>query len=306
MRIGWGRLEKVGDVDQLWVVEGERATPVKAYSPELEPVCHDLSAFLASRGLDVLRARVGQERSGVSHRTEDIHWRAPISPQAKILCSAVNYVQHGAEAQIPPPSQPFLFVKLTSAVTGPYDPIPKPSVSERMDYEAEWAVMIGAPVKNVAPEEALQYVAGYLVLNDLSFRDLQFDADHPDLRKSFGQNWLHGKGLDQACPAGPYLVTRDEVGDGPFRIRCWVNGTLVQDDTTDHMIYSAAQLVAYASRGITLQPGDVISTGTPARLEAFGRRYLAAGDELVTEVEGLGRLVNRIVDPLGSSASVTG
>lgn len=228
---------------------------------------------------------------------DQVEWLAPIQEPQRVFAAAVNYRTHGAEANIAPPSQPFIFIKLASAFTGPQAPLQKVSVSEKMDYEVELGVMIGRAGSNLSVGQAMDYVAGYLVVNDISFRDLQINRKGPNDFGPFGQDWMHGKSLDRSSPAGPFLVSRDEAGDGPFQLRCSVNGRIVQDAMSSEMIFNVSQLIAAVSLGITLLPGDVISTGTPAGVAlGGGGPFLQAGDEVVSTIEGIGSCVNRVVD----------
>lgn len=205
----------------------------------------------------------------------------------KIVAVGLNYRDHAREVDMELPERPLLFAKWPNAVIGDGDAIVLPPGVEQVDYEAELAAVIGATVKGASVENALEAVAGYACLNDVSARSLQF-AD--------GQ-WTRGKSLDTFCPIGP-VVPRDAVGDPQsLRIGCRVNGETMQDGTTADMIFSVAQLVAFISEWITLEPGDVIATGTPPGV-AMGRpdgRYLAPGDTVEVEIEGVGVLTNRVV-----------
>ena len=186
------------------------------------------------------------------------------------------------------PQQPVLFAKWPSSLIGPGEPIVLPGFTQQVDYEAELAVVIGRRVRDVSVENALEAVSGVLCLNDVSARDLQF-AD--------GGQWTVGKSLDTFCPIGPRLVPLAEIGDPQqLRIRCIINGKVLQDSTTADMIFSVAELIAFASRGVELQAGDLIATGTPPGV-GFTRnppRFLKAGDEVTVEVEGLGALTNPV------------
>ena len=186
------------------------------------------------------------------------------------------------------PQRPVLFAKWPSSLIGPGEPIVLPGFTQQVDYEAELAVVIGRRVRDVSVENALEAVSGVLCLNDVSARDLQF-AD--------GGQWTVGKSLDTFCPIGPRLVALAELGDPQqLRIRCIVNGEVLQDSTTADMIFSVAELIAFASRGVELQAGDLIATGTPPGV-GFTRnppRFLKAGDEVTVEVEGVGALTNPV------------
>ena len=206
----------------------------------------------------------------------------------KIVCVGLNYVDHAREVEMQLPERPLLFAKWESAVIGDGDAIVIPPGVEQVDYEAELAAVIGARVKGVSVENALEAVEGYTCLNDVSARALQF-AD--------GQ-WTRAKSLDTFCPIGPRVVPRDEVGDPQsLRISCRVNGETVQDGSTADMYFGVAELIAFITETITLEPGDVIATGTPHGV-AFGSpdgRYLQAGDTVEVEVERVGVLTNPVV-----------
>ncbi|MFC9557039.1 fumarylacetoacetate hydrolase family protein [Rhodococcus sp. NPDC056960] len=203
----------------------------------------------------------------------------------------LNYHDTVREMNWDIPAVPYLFPKLSSSVTGPADPIEiDETVTTRADWEGELAVVIGAPCRNVAPEDALDAVFGYTAANDVSARDLQA-AD--------GQ-WVRGKGLDTFCPLGPVVVTADEIEDPQdVRIRTRLNDRTVQDGTTADMIFPVAELIAYCSRFFTLSPGDVILSGTPAGCGDFRtpRIALHPGDRIEVEVDGIGTLVNDVIAP---------
>ena len=211
---------------------------------------------------------------------------APCVPNpGKIVCVGLNYRRHAAEAGMAVPQTPILFSKYANALAGNGEVVTLPKVTKQADYEAELAIVIGRRAKDVSEGEAHDYVFGYCNGNDLSARDLQMLT---------GQ-WLLGKTLDGFLPLGPSLVTADEVGDpDALQIRCWLNGKLRQDSSTADMVFSTKQLVSYISRYLTLEPGDVILTGTPEGV-IFGDDpavWLKAGDEVTVEVEKLGRLTN--------------
>jgi 5-carboxymethyl-2-hydroxymuconate isomerase len=210
-----------------------------------------------------------------------------LSP-GKIVCVGLNYVDHSREVALELPERPLLFAKWPNAVIAPGEPIVIPQGVEQVDYEAELAAVIGARVKSVSVENALEAVAGYTCLNDVSARALQF-AD--------GQ-WTRGKSLDTFCPVGPRVVPREEIGDPQaLRVRCRLNGETVQDASTGDMIFGIAELIAYVTETITLEPGDLLATGTPAGV-ALGQehpRWLRDGDGVEVEIEGIGVLANPVV-----------
>lgn len=212
----------------------------------------------------------------------------PVRQPEKIICLGLNYRDHAREAGMPIPTEPIFFPKYANALTGPYDPIPIPHLVTQLDHEVELAVVIGRTGKYIPEAEAWAYVAGYMVLNDISARDFQFRT---------GQ-WTLGKTFDGFAPCGPFLVTADEVPDPhALRLRLWVNGDLRQDSHTGEMIFSIPYLIHYFSHLFTLRPGDIISTGTPPGV-GMSRQppaYLKEGDEVVAWVERIGELCNRLV-----------
>jgi 2-keto-4-pentenoate hydratase/2-oxohepta-3-ene-1,7-dioic acid hydratase in catechol pathway len=205
----------------------------------------------------------------------------------KIVCVGLNYRDHAAEGGMDLPTAPLLFAKWPNTLIGDGDAIVLPPESTQVDYEAELGVVIGTAAKRVSERDALDHVEGYICLNDVSARDLQF-AD--------GQ-WTRGKSPDTFCPVGPRLVPREEIDDPQaLAIRCIVNGEALQDSSTAQMIFSVAEIIAYASQVITLEPGDLIATGTPAGVGVFRdpKVLLQDGDEVSVEIEGLGTLRNPI------------
>jgi 2-keto-4-pentenoate hydratase/2-oxohepta-3-ene-1,7-dioic acid hydratase in catechol pathway len=204
-----------------------------------------------------------------------------------LLCIGLNYKDHAAEGGVALPEKPVVFAKLTGCIIGPGQPILLPPDTVEVDYEAELAVVMGRRCRGATVSDALDFVAGYTCLNDVSARDFQLGD---------GQ-WVRAKSQDTFGPMGPYLVTREDIPDPQtLPIRCRVNGKTLQDSNTDKMIFGVRELVAFISRGITLEPGDVISTGTPHGV-GFARKppiFLKSGDEVVVEIEGIGKLSNPV------------
>jgi 5-carboxymethyl-2-hydroxymuconate isomerase len=206
----------------------------------------------------------------------------------KIACIGRNYREHAEEQDVEAPAEPLIFAKFSSSLIGDGEAVRLSPLTERPDYEAELAVVIGRTARVVDEQQALEHVAGYTVMNDVTARDLQ---------KRDGQ-WTRAKSLDTFGPIGPALVTPDEVGDPQaLRIRCLLNGDVVQDASTAQMIHPVARLVAYLSQAFTLLPGDVIATGTPSGVGAYRDppRYLQHGDVVRCEVERVGALENPVV-----------
>ena len=211
----------------------------------------------------------------------------PIERPGKIVCVGLNYRSHAEEQDRQPPERPMLFAKWGTSLIGPGDPIVLPPISRAVDYEAELGVVIGSRVKGVSPANALEAVRGYLCANDVSARDLQ-RAD---------RQYTRGKSLDTFCPIGPELVPAADVPDpAALSIRCLVNGDVRQDSTTADLIFSVAELIAFTSEAITLEPGDLLLTGTPSGVGEFRDPplYLQDGDEVTVEIEGVGTLTNPV------------
>jgi 2-keto-4-pentenoate hydratase/2-oxohepta-3-ene-1,7-dioic acid hydratase in catechol pathway len=211
----------------------------------------------------------------------------PIDRPGKIICVGLNYRDHAEEQGVDLPTAPLLFAKWNNTLIGPGEPIVIPPIVTKTDYEAELGVVIGSRVGKVSAENALEAVAGYICVNDVSARDLQF-AD--------GQ-WTRGKSPDTYCPVGPRLVPRDEVPDPQnLAIRAILNGETMQDSTTANMVFGVAEIIAYVTQTVTLEPGDLIATGTPAGVGAFRdpKVFMQPGDEITIEIEGLGSLTNPV------------
>jgi 2,4-didehydro-3-deoxy-L-rhamnonate hydrolase len=212
----------------------------------------------------------------------------PIDRPGKIVCVGLNYRDHAEEQGAELPKEPLLFAKFTTSLIGPGEPIVIPPLVTQCDYEAELGVVIGKRVRNVSKENAFEAVRGYVCANDVSARDLQYSD----------RQWTRGKSPDTFCPVGPRLVPRDEVGDPhALRIRALVNGEVLQDSTTANLIFGVDDVIAYASQTSTLEPSDLILTGTPAGVGVFRKppRLLQPGDEVTIEIEGIGVLSNPVV-----------
>ena len=223
----------------------------------------------------------------------EVRLRPVIPNPSKVICVGLNYVAHAEEAGRAVPEYPVLFTKFARSLTGPYDPIPCPLESTAIDYEGELAVVIGEPARRVGRTEALSVVAGCAVANDVSMRDFQ-NKTH---------QWLQGKAWDATTPVGPHLVTLDEIGDlADLTLRTRVNGETVQAASTSLMIFDVATLVSIISEFTTLEPGDLILTGTPSGV-GFRRVppvLLQPGDKVEVEIDGLGRIANRCVADIGA------
>jgi 2-keto-4-pentenoate hydratase/2-oxohepta-3-ene-1,7-dioic acid hydratase in catechol pathway len=210
----------------------------------------------------------------------------PIARPGKIVCVGLNYRDHAEEQGVDLPAAPLFFAKYTTALIGPGDPIVIPAVVTKCDYEAELGVVVGTTVRNVSKENALEAVAGYVVANDVSARDLQF-AD--------GQ-WTRGKSPDTFCPVSPLVPAADVPDPHALAIRAILNGETMQDSTTGNLIFGIDEVISYASQTSTLEAGDLILTGTPAGVGVFRDppRLLQPGDEITIEIDGVGTLTNPV------------
>ncbi|MBN2392031.1 MAG: fumarylacetoacetate hydrolase family protein [Anaerolineae bacterium] len=266
---------------------------VEAAARELKADVPDTPAALYTQGLDALPALKAfvalLPESGAWLLDEATLVHSPCVPfPEKILCVGLNYRRHAAESGAQVPSVPVFFSKFNNALAAHGESIPIPRGVVEIDYEVELAAVIGKTAKYVTEDTALDYILGYCNANDVSARELQMRTTQ----------WLLGKTSDKFCPLGPYLVTTDEVGDPQtLSTKSWLNGELRQNSSTADMVFSVAQIVSYASQVMTLNPGDVILTGTPEGviLGMKEKVWMKAGDEITVEVEKLGKLTNRLV-----------
>lgn len=226
----------------------------------------------------------------------EVRLLAPVRHPGKIIAIGLNYMDHCLEQNLAPPDRPTLFAKFPTSINDPHGEIRwDPNLTQQVDYEAELAIIIGQKAYRVPEEQAYDVVLGYTCLNDVTARDLQ-RAD---------KQWVRGKSLDTFCPLGPVVVTPDEIPDPhTLDIRCWVNGELRQHSNTRHLIYNVPRLIAICSQAFTLEPGDVITTGTPGGVGVFRDPpvFLQPGDHIVVEIERIGRLENTVGPYIGVPA----
>jgi len=248
---------------------------------DLSGLVSDISADVLGR--DGLRRLMALDPSTLPLIESSPRFGTPVAHVGKMLCVGMNYADHAAETNAPVPEQPVLFMKATTAIGGANDPIMIPRGSVKTDWEVELGVIIGEVTRDVSIDDALDHVAGYAVINDVSEREFQLEH---------GGQWVKGKSCDTFGPIGPWLVTKDEIRD-PQNLSLWleVNGHRYQNGNTRTMVFGVAHLVSYISRYMTLMPGDVISTGTPAGvgLGLHPPTYLKPGDVIELGIEGLGR-----------------
>ena len=277
------------DGPRLGIVIGPDGSEAVVEAATLDERATSIEALLRGDVDGLLGDLRAAQEAGVAEGVPlaDVELLAPIARPGKIVAVGRNYREHAAEEGAAPPATPVLFTKYSSSVTGPGSEIRwRAADTSQVDYEAELGVVIGPRTRDVSVEDALDSVFGYTCLNDVSARDMQAQD---------GQ-WVRAKSLDTFCPMGPWIVTRDEIPDpGRLAIRCAVNGDVRQDASTAELIHGVAELIAFCSRFFTLEPGDVIATGTPGGVGAFRVPpvFLADGDVVAVSIEGIGTLENR-------------
>ncbi len=289
---------RIGVVREFTIVDLARAAALTGEEPPLE--LRDMLALIRSGtpGLERVHALLEGTPGQAVLPLEQVTLLSPIPrPTKNIFCLGRNYAEHAAESmrahgqEVKLPEYPNVFTKAVTSVTGPYADIPyDESVTQELDWEAELAFVIGTGGRHIRRDTALEHVWGYTVLNDITARDIQ---NKP------GTQWFQGKSLDGSCPMGPWIVTADDVAD-PHRLRVTlrVNGETKQDDTTEHLIFDVPTIIETLSRVLTLEPGDIVATGTPAGV-GFARKppqFLHPDDVMETEVEGIGTMRNKVVD----------
>lgn len=276
LRYGEPGAEKPGTLDAQGNIRDLSSVIDDVTGPELSP---DRLAKLATLDLQSLPEVAGPVRLG-----------PPFARPSKFAAIGLNYRDHAREANLPIPTEPVVFMKATTCICGPNDDVVRPKHSTKMDWEAEIGIVIGTKAQYVTVDDAPRHIAGYCVVNDVSERHYQIER---------GGTWDKGKGFDTFGPIGPWLVTADEVGD-PQRLAVWldVNGERMQTGTTADMIFSCAQIVSYVSECMTLLPGDVITTGTPAGVGLGMKppRFLAVGDVMTVGIDKLGEQRQTVVD----------
>lgn len=263
---------------------------------DLSAVAPDMLQFIEMGPAALASAALVIAESTDAIPMADVHLLAPIpNPRRNIMCVGKNYAAHARESneargeKVELPKYPVIFTKATTSMNGPFDDVPvDPQVSNEMDFEAELGVVMGRAGRNIGRDEALDYVFGYTVVNDVTARDLQ----------QMHNQFFKGKSLDGSCPTGPCIVTADEIPNPQtLGIQCIVNGELVQNSTTADMIFSVADIIYHLANGMTLLPGDIIATGTPEGV-GFARKppvYLHPGDDVECHVEHVGTIRNQIV-----------
>ena len=279
---------------RIGVVTGEQVVDLATVAPGLP---RDMVAFLAAGGAAMAAARHAESAASGRLALADVRLRAPVLRPPKFLAIGLNYADHVKESGLEPPAVPVFFNKQTTCVAGPFDPIHLPRVSPLLDYEGELAFVIGRRCRHVPRDRAHEVIAGYLVVNDVSVRDWQLRTPTMTMGKSFD---THG-------PMGPWLVTPDEIGDPhALELRTWVNGEIRQHSNTRHLIHDCFAQVEHLSTAFTLEPGDVVTTGTPAGVGGAMSppRFLRAGDVVRIEIDKIGAIENRVTEEPAETAIV--
>lgn len=280
-----------GQGPELGIVEGSRIAPLgRALGQEMG----DAGAFFAHVGADALSGvarRVRQAMAGMEWRTvEEVGLLAPVLKPGKILGIGRNYGAHAAEGGLEAQEKPRFFVKTANAVAGPTSRVRRPEGIRKLDFEAELVVVVGRRLSAASAERAASAIGGYTVGNDLSARELQFDVTPPQTSLA--------KSMDGFAPTGPWIVTADELGPAPsLAIRSYVNGRLMQEGMTGDLIFSIPTCLAYISQYMTLEPGDLLFTGTPSGVGVFRDPpvFLDRGDVVMVEIDGIGRIETKII-----------
>ncbi len=256
---------------------------VNGMNYDCSPFCNDYNEqFFASGGLKGLQQFVEEQKDKLPPVPEQVRIGSPVARPSKIICIGLNYADHAKETGAIPPLEPVIFMKATTALCGPYDDVVIPKYSVKTDWEVELAVVIGKKASYVGEKNAEEFIAGYCLHNDLSEREFQLEK---------GGTWDKGKGCDTFAPLGPWLVTPDEISDlNNLRLWLTVNGRKMQDGNTSNLIFKIPHIVSYVSHFMTLLPGDIISTGTPAGvgLGMNPQVYLQPGDVIELGIDGLG------------------
>ena len=280
------------DSTRIGVVDGEEVVDLSAAAPDLPS---EMLAFLEA-GHPALQAAHDAIASGPRLALADVHLEAPIARPPKFLAVGLNYADHVAESKMETREHPTIFNKQSTCVTGPTDAIHLPRASQVLDYEGELGFVIGKRCRHVSRDNAADVIAGYLVVNDATVRDWQLRIP----------TWTMGKSFDTHGPIGPWIVTADEVPDPhQLPLRTWVNGELRQDSNTKELIFDCFTLIEHLSTAFTLEPGDIISTGTPSGVGISMKppKLLKAGDVVRSEIEGIGQIENHVIDEPSDTAT---
>lgn len=277
---------------RLGLIIGDDVAPLDVRPGHGSGVEVVLAATSDERDALLGRARRGPERLALA----GLAALAPVPQPSKVFAVGLNYADHITESGLQAPKVPTIFAKYGNTICGPNDPIQRPRVSHELDYEGELAIVIGRSCRHVSRDRAHEAIGGYLALNDVSVRDWQKQSPQ----------WSMGKSFDTHAPTGPWLTLPDEVDPTDLQLRTWVNGELRQESNTRELVFDPFDLVSFISQACTLWPGDIIATGTPGGVGFLmdPPRYLTAGDEVRVEIDGVGALVNPVVDEPADSGHI--
>jgi 2-keto-4-pentenoate hydratase/2-oxohepta-3-ene-1,7-dioic acid hydratase in catechol pathway len=278
---------------RVGVVQGDGIVDLASAAPDLP---REMTALLGA-GPDALAAAARASDGATTIPLADVRLEAPIGRPPKIMAVGLNYADHVAEAGLETPKFPLVFNKQPTSVIGPSDPFHMPRVSSALDYEGELGVVIGRRCRHVPKDRAVEAIAGYVVLNDVTVRDWQLRTP----------TWTIGKSFDTHCPMGPWITTADEVDDPhSLGIKTWVNDELRQSSNTKHLIFDAFTLVEHLSTAFTLEPGDVIATGTPGGVGIAMKppKLLVVGDVVKIAIERLGEIENHVIEEPADTAVI--
>jgi 2-keto-4-pentenoate hydratase/2-oxohepta-3-ene-1,7-dioic acid hydratase in catechol pathway len=279
------RLGPVGKERPVLLADDNRAFDIAAITADID------GAFLASGGVDRVAGALASGELREVGAADALRVGAPIARPSTVVCIGMNYAAHAAESGSAPPEVPIMFLKPPNTVTGPYDDVRIPRGSTKTDWEVELGVVIGRRALYLdSPDQSVEHIAGFVLANDLSERAFQLEVS--------GGQWSKGKSAPGFNPLGPWLVTPDEVNHQDLGLRSWVNGEPRQDSSTADQVFDVATVVHHLSQFMCLEPGDLILTGTPEGVALSGRfSYLTPGDVVETEIDGLGRQRQRMVEP---------
>jgi 2-keto-4-pentenoate hydratase/2-oxohepta-3-ene-1,7-dioic acid hydratase in catechol pathway len=279
---------------RVGVVLQDAIADLSVLAPELPT---EMTALLAAGSEALAKARDAAARAKTLLPLAEVTLLSPVLRPRKVLAIGLNYADHIAESGLPRPEHPTVFNKQSTCITGPFAPVHLPRVSKALDYEGELAFVIGRRCRHVPRARAREVIAGYCIMNDVSVRDVQLRTP----------TWTMGKSFDTHGPLGPFIVTSDEVQDPhALRLRTFVNGELRQDSNTSQLVFDCDYLVEHLSQAFTLEPGDVVTTGTPGGVGIAMKppRFLRAGDRVRVEIEGLGALENHVIDEPADTACI--
>jgi acylpyruvate hydrolase len=292
-RIGFIDRDNIVDLQETYqnmLLDTDRVDEAYTYQsllPSNPDTFFSLGAIGLSRAKESYDYYVNQPSKVSPYKREQLILGPPVPNPSKIICIGTNYADHVAEMKSSIPEYPVLFAKFTNALIGPDDDIEKSPLTEKLDYEVELAVVIGKEAVSVSEQDALEYVAGYTIGNDVSARDLQKRTPQ----------WLQGKSLDKSTPIGPWIVTKDELKDpANLELKSYINGEIRQHSNTKHLIFNIPHLISFISNLMTLNPGDIILTGTPHGV-GFAMdppQFLQNGDVVTLEIDGIGKLENKV------------